>query len=232
MPMSGDWATWVQDALLAVTAGFAYLAFRKQSDQVAEDRAFNVAQLAVLRDQLENERKSGKQQTMLFQRQVDEQRAFNEEQMKVLALQADALNASRLERQWEAVQRRKQQAAMVFLEVTHYDMGTTVGGGSIDLGETYAVEVSNTSSQPVYEVTIKWHKGAAEWVDGGVSVEKDDRLMPGTTLKKSRSYHEGGNLNTVGAVLEFRDSAGVRWRRTNDGQLEDMDANPTGSNNE
>lgn len=226
MPTPGDWATWSQDALIIVTAVFAFLAFRKQSSQLDEDKSNNAKQMSLLRTQVNNEQEASQRQIALLSQQVEDQESTNARQREILKLQAEDLQAALEERRREALERRMAQASMVFLEVDHYDLGASVDAPEV-MGESYSARITNTSKQPIYDVILKWHKGTAEWFNGGVSIEKLDRLMPDRSMTWSRSHYDGGNLSVIGAVVEFRDAAGVSWRQTNDGRLEELGETPS-----
>lgn len=45
---AGDWPTWVQDVVIALTAVYAVKAFRKQSEELKSNQKFNEKQSAVL----------------------------------------------------------------------------------------------------------------------------------------------------------------------------------------
>ena len=44
-------------------------------------------------------------------------------------------------------------------------------------------------------------------------------LMPGEREEKSRDFPSDTNMAVSGAILRFRDAAGVRWIRRSDGGL-------------
>lgn len=225
MPMVGDWATWVQDALLAIAGVVAGLALGKQSAQVDLEKKNNAEQLKLLRDQLDHDREASDAQFTLLRDQLTEQRAFNKKQMDVLDLQAKELDAARVERHREYARRRKAQASMVFLEVNHRDIFVV----DVNLHDTrvghveFVAELINGSAQPIYDVEVKWHAGTAEWITDKTSIDRLHRLMPGNKISSTRRTEPHQNLASFGAVVEFRDAAGLRWRQTIEGQLKDLD---------
>ena len=79
------------------------------------------------------------------------------------------------------------------------------------------VRVKNTSDQPVYDVEFYWRRGSAG--HGEPNPEPLGILMPGEREEKSRDFPSATNMAASGAILRFRDAAGVRWIRRPDGGL-------------
>ncbi|WP_297546869.1 hypothetical protein [Amycolatopsis sp.] len=80
----------------------------------------------------------------------------------------------------------------------------------------------NTSDQPVFDVLVRWHNGTAPWSQGGKDTDELVALKPKEEVQLSREWGNGGNYSLAGVSLEFRDTAGVRWRRTRDGALDEL----------
>jgi hypothetical protein len=179
-----------------VTAVLAGLAFLKQSREVSDQ--------AEMLD--------------LQRRQLDAQREDSVRQMEVLKLQAVDLRESLEERRREAGERRKEQAAHAFLteERRHANPGTITGGIAY-----IKITVTNNSGEPLYDARLRWHLGDGSSY-GDPNPENLGTILPGCDVSKSRSFPLEANLEGCGAVLEFRDAAGVKWLRRPDGQLSEV----------
>lgn len=208
MPTAGDWATWVQDALLVVTAVFAFLAFKKQSDQVAESKDFDSKQIDLLRTQLAVEQD------------------FNKKQMEVLDLQVAELKAAADERAQESLFQRRAQASQVYFQINFEKKarvpGTISGSNHFD---RYQVIVVNNSRLPVSNAVLRWHRGSAPWSPNGEPEdERQDMLLPGARwpIQRTAAQYDLDLPDDVSAVLEFRDAAGLCWRRGRKGELDEI----------
>ena len=85
--------------------------------------------------------------------------------------------------------------------------------------EAVSAHITNSSAQPIYDVTISWHKGTAPW-------DEPDRinvLMPGThddfIHDLPTDLPPSVDRSLFASVARFRDAAGVRWLLTPDGEL-------------
>jgi hypothetical protein len=141
MDLSGE-ITAIATAVLAmfaiVTAVFAILAFRKQSDAVKDGRKLIGQQkdlLQVQSDRLE-----------VYRGQVDEQRQINAAHGQVLQLQAEEIAASLKQRERDAEEQRRRQAAKVTAWMGRYE-GIRKWQGCI----------RNASDQPIYDVRLFFH---------------------------------------------------------------------------
>jgi hypothetical protein len=104
--------------------------------------------------------------------------------------------------------------------------GRTVVTSNAATEHVCATVVNNASTRPVYDVIIRWHMRTAPWIHEGVAHEDIPRLIAGGIAKRERTWLGTEFPDSFGAVVEFRDAAGVRWRCTNDGQLEELRASP------
>lgn len=199
--LSGE-ITAIATAALAVfailTAGFAILAFRKQSKEVSD-------QAKMLKLQSE---------------QFSEQRKVNAEQIRVLTLQAAELSESLKERKREAAERRRAQAGRVFVSA---EPNPKIS----DPVDAIALRAKNTSQQPIYDLTFMWREGTGEWT-GPEDRFPFPVLMPGeqkgldTVFEPSLPYQDFlQDTSRLAAAVVFRDAAGVRWRLRSDGQLDE-----------
>ena len=195
-------ATTVLALFAIVTAVFAILALLKQSKEVS-DQASMLA---------------------IHSNQLAEQRGINEKQTTVLELQADELRASIRQREREAADRRREQASRVFIQtVTGSDSRIPQTQRAVDdlTHEAVTARITNTSVQPIYDVTIGWRRGTAPWGEPDhIAV-----LMPNEANQLIRGLpvdlHPTVNRSLFSAVARFRDSFGVRWLLRPNGQLDE-----------
>lgn len=80
----------------------------------------------------------------------------------------------------------------------------------------------NSSGEPAYDAELRWHLGTAP--HGDPNPEPIGTLMPASPIdSRGRVFPDDANLEVCGAVLTFRDAAGVRWMRRSDGGLSEQD---------
>lgn len=77
--------------------------------------------------------------------------------------------------------------------------------------------VINTSDQPAYDAELYWRRGSAGY--GEPNPQPLGTIMPGANTSSSRDFPRDTNMAVSGAVLRFRDAAGVIWMRRPDGGL-------------
>lgn len=225
--------TAIATALLAVfavaTAWYARRAFLKQSQevraieqQVKDEQELTKQQAELLKVQSD--------QLQLSRQQFDDQRQINARQAEVFELQSTELREALAERKHEAEQRRSAQAARVFISQTtatmykpddvlktlDFDVPTERAFG-VPASLISKVTVVNTSDQPVYDAKLRWHRGSAS--HGDPNPQPLGTIMPGTQTERSRDFPLDTNMAVSGAVLGFRDSAGITWMRRLDGGL-------------
>jgi hypothetical protein len=117
--------------------------------------------------------------------------AFRKQSAEVTMLQDD--------RQREAGERRRAQAAQVFV---------AVGGLTPDVSDE--IRIRNTSEQPIYDL-------AALWADDA-ELQRLPLLMPGDEYPFFAAIQDAaGSMPLV--WLDFRDAGGLRWRTTSRGEL-------------
>jgi hypothetical protein len=230
--MSADLAgeiTAVATAVLAVfaivTAVFAFLAFRKQTEEVraierqvtdqeeltrqqAELLKVQSGQLELQRQQLDSRRLA-----------IEDQIRANAEQAEVLELQAAELRESIHERNRDADERRRAQAAQV------------TAWFALTPGKTWAAFIRNASSLPILDVRTFFHYVAEVWQGG----DWDSRMLGGPVerirvlpLQQDRHVAVPDNVwsqmtdvsgNDYVVSIEFTDAAGNRWERDPRGAL-------------
>jgi AcrR family transcriptional regulator len=134
----------IATAVLAVgaiiTAVFAILAFRKQSDAVRDGRQLIGQQrdmLQVQSDRLE-----------VYRGRVDEQRQINSTHGHVLQLQAEEIAASFRQREHDAEEQRRKQAA----RVTAWFDGWQAPAVWVE-----GARVRNASDEPIFDVRVFFH---------------------------------------------------------------------------
>jgi hypothetical protein len=206
-------ATAVLALFAFVTAILAGLAFLKQSREVR-----------AVEDQVADGQKVTRQQAKLLQVQTDQlkvqqdqfeaQRKFNAAQAVVLDLQASELRVSVEQRKREAGERRRVQAAMIFLNrgpaPTPIEFGKV---GAEERPPMDQVAVVNSSSQPVYDAELHWPARSPQDSPGS---HPFGTIMPGAAPK---TYLVPKNAE---AFLWFRDAAGVKWVLKTDGRLSEQ----------
>jgi hypothetical protein len=198
-----------------VTAIFAILAFRKQTEEVG----------AIIQ-QVEDQRDLAQQQAELLKiqsgqlelqrQQFADQREANTRQAEVFDLQASELRESLKERKREAADRRRAQASGVLLSQKRHPYvsnSVVMGAGSAWVSAT----IVNNSSAPAYDVELQWHEGSAP--DGEPNPEPVGVIMPGAEQSKRRVFSRNADLDVCGALVTFRDAAGITWMRSPDGAL-------------
>jgi hypothetical protein len=198
--------TGVLAALAIVTAIFAIRAFRKQSQEVADQASL----LQIQSGQLDAQRQ-----------QLADQQALSKHQAGVLELQAQELTESLAERKRDAEQRHRLQASRVFITETRDPGRAAIRDPSVitgyAIGPTVTALVQNSSDQPVYDVELRWHRGTAGW--GDPDTEPLGVIVPGTGEMRTRSVDDGAYVEMCGAVVRFTDADNVRWLRRSDGAL-------------
>jgi len=151
-------------------------------------------------------------------KQLADQIAVNTKQTKVLELQATDLDESLAERGGDREMRRRDQASRVFvLERPGPLVPREPRGQGEDefLEPSVTVEVHNASNQPIYDVRFTW------FLSGNVhgQYERSWPLLPGECDEWNERRPTGVIPAEFNAVVYFRDTAEVTWRREPDGQL-------------
>lgn len=129
-------ATVVLAAFAVVTAWYARKAFRKQSEEVAA-----------------------------IERQVKDGQEIAKQQAALLEVQSEQLELQRRQFERQDEERRRAQASHVFVWTERGIDERFPDATAAGEHDTVAVNVSNTSKQPVYEVAICWRTGTALWGD-------------------------------------------------------------------
>jgi hypothetical protein len=204
-----------------VTGVFAWLAFRKQSQEVAAIERQVTDEQELTRQQGELIKIQAGQLEAL-RGQLGEQRKAGDAQAEVLKLQASELQESLKERERQAEQARRSQAARVFLTDDRFKGRTSLEayGDVIGVGPrppSITATVHNTSDQPIYDAELLWRRGSAP--HGDPNPERVGTLLPGEQHKGKREFPPDTNLDVSGAILRFRDAAGAKWIRRSDGYL-------------
>jgi hypothetical protein len=131
------------------------------------------------------------------------------------ALQIEELRAHAAERERLAAERHHEQASKVTIRLDREPH-------TVEPPTTrYRVSINNASPSPVYNLRLSWYHGTTPWNYNGTHVNELPHLVPGVDEQRSR-FREDGDLVTLGAVLEFTDAAGVRWRRRLGGELTEL----------
>ncbi len=201
-----------------VTAVFAIRAFRKQSQEVADQASL----LEIQSGQLDAQRE-----------QLAGQQAFSKQQTQVLELQAQELTESLTERKREADERHRGQAAQVAAWFGHSTSSSPFPNGPrINM---WGATVRNESGLPIYDVRVTFHLTAAG--DGLSSTLQPARRVTDAepirviaprsqqfTLPPEQASTTAGNRDESTSVsVEFTDAAGNRWERDPRGALRALD---------
>jgi hypothetical protein len=152
-------------------------------------------------------------------RQLGDQQAVHAKLAELLPLQAEELRDSLL-------QRRRAQAAQVFIEVDRIPPAAVAGGSGQDEPDPppwrLRARVHNTSRQPIHDLHVIWQRGMVRMG----KPDRTGRLMPGNDASFERLGPPAMNPPVdpaiLGAFLAFRDAAGVRWAVREDGTLTDI----------
>lgn len=208
-------ATVVLAVFAIVTAWYARRAFLKQSQEVAAVERQVADEQELTRQQAELLKVQTGQPEVL-RAQLEDQREATAAQAGVLELQAAELRESLEERKREVGERHRRQASMVFLTQTHFP-GRGARSGIGEAPPHADVIAVNSSDQPVYAAELLWRRGSAGW--GEPNPESLGVILPGGHAERSRKYPPDTNMDVSGAVLFFRDAAGVKWVRRPDGYL-------------
>jgi hypothetical protein len=123
----------------------------------------------------------------------------------VLGLQADELKD-------EAAKRRRVQADKVYVVLDE----TWLGLNMIKKYRTF--EVTNKSTGPVYDLRLTWQKGT-ELLD---NPDKVTLLDADGSKRFIRDFGEVVSPKILRAAVDFRDAAGVIWRKHSDGKLDEI----------
>jgi hypothetical protein len=131
----------------------------------------------------------------------------------VLGLQADELRESVEQRKREAGERRRAQAAMIFLN-RRPGAGRPIEFGPVAKKSPPVdlVTVVNSSSRPFYDAVLHWTATSLQDSPGS---HRFGTIMPDATEK-----HEVPA--SADASLWFRDAAGVKWVLKTDGRLSEQ----------
>jgi hypothetical protein len=158
------------------------------------------------------------QEVSAIERQVKDQQELTQQQAKLLEIQSGQLDLQRRQFDDQLAERRRAQASCVFIWTeTRVDERFRERPAPEDV----SAKIKNTSGQPVYDLTIGWHKGTAPWGEP----DHIPVLMPSGEVTRIRTLPADRpaavDRTLFGAVARFRDAAGVHWRLRPDGQLDE-----------
>lgn len=124
----------------------------------------------------------------------------------------------------DTYERRRAQASHIFLTKTgkqSFTAGPEGGDGETEINKVVEATCTNTSDQPVFDVTFTWY-----WVDfplpEGKKGDPVPVLMPGRDVTRGEPSFIVPPEATPIADVTFRDAAGVIWRRDLKGELKDL----------
>jgi hypothetical protein len=218
-------------AVFAVVTGvFAFLAFRKQSQEVRAIERQVHDQEELTRQQAELLKvQSG--QLELQRQQMDNQRQANARQAEVLSLQAIELRESLEQRQRDADERRRGQAANVtawFHQATETAQSTR---SAPPTPAPWGARIRNASDLPIFDVRTFFHyiqetQPGGDWapVMRGATMEKLRVFPPDTDCFVEIPEDVRNQIDEVSdsiyvVSIEFTDAAGNHWERDPRGAL-------------
>jgi hypothetical protein len=155
-----------------------------------------------------------------LQRQFDDQRKVND-------LQARELQESLAERRREAEERRRAQAARVYVIINVFPRNKAHPGNEYVAGRSarqpaIGVIVHNASDRPVYDVRIHYLT-LPDCVQAGTE-DSLGTLGPQDRTAPVQRDVPNGPVEQFIAIAYFRDAAGLRWTVTPNGLLASVDA--------
>jgi hypothetical protein len=205
MDLSGE-ITAIATATLAffaiVTGVYAVRAFRKQSQEVSA-----------------------------IEHQVKDQEELTRQQAALLEIQGRQLDLQQKQFDQQAHERRRAQASCIFIWVElGPDPGVTddqLTTGEPDHGLIF--HVTNTSNRPIYDLSLDWGEVIQPhpWMLGDYTPV----LMADQELTRFRHYPyltwddylmERNEPLPMPPIARFRDSAGLYWLLTSEGQLDEQ----------
>jgi hypothetical protein len=212
-------ATAILAAFTIITAVVAAFAFKKQSNAVSDGREM----IGQQKDMLEVQAK----RLDVYRQQVDEQRQINDEQRKLnvarvetLELQAREIRASLDQRERDAEEQRRSQAA----RVTAWFARPSPEG-------PWGAVIRNASDLPILDVRTFFNYIAEKWPGGdwdpvmrGGPVEKIRVLPPAQDRfveipEQVRDMLDQVSDSVYSVSIEFTDAAGNHWEREPRGAL-------------
>jgi hypothetical protein len=131
-------------------------------------------------------------------------------QSKDVSDQAAMLDLQRRQLEQDQLERRRAQAARVFIMIE----GSEDRQGQVTLMAT----ACNTSSQPVFDLWVRWRTAHGEFGTPSVAPQ----FLPGATRPFEVIWTEAAGMSETGVSLDFRDAAGVHWRTTDRGILTEL----------
>jgi hypothetical protein len=149
-------------------------------------------------------------------------RAFREQSREVGLLQ-EQVNAERTEREREAEDRRRAQAARVYVTELFSHGRPTIPDSTVPASSpSVTATVHNTSEQPIYDLRIYWIAGIPA-VQAGAEDERAT-LGPHGEVSAERAVPKDVAPEHFTAIAYFRDAAGARWTLASLGDLDPVPA--------
>jgi hypothetical protein len=156
-----------------------------------------------------------------------------QKQSAALKLQTAEVNAARADRRREVEQLRRAQASYVFMDhvVTSSPFDPLKRSLEIKMHMFVTVEVWNASTLPVFDVDLHWNiqpEPDVIWVDSDNTVKSwrdashgAQRILPSDRLTTKIWWASGEHSFGINPWVTFRDNAGVIWKVTKNGMLEE-----------
>lgn len=195
------WATLALAILALVAAIFAALAWKAQNREIK-----------TLQGQLASQEEL-----------TAEQKRLTAEQLPVLRGQATELEASRQQREHDALERREAYVRRVFIwAVTNLDperVGQPDGSYEYRDAATAVTHIRNAGDLPIYDVIFSWAIGDAM----GHQIRHNKPIMPGDPEFSAQwKLPNSVASDSITPAAFIRDAAGGRWRIRPDGRYDPL----------
>ena len=163
------------------------------------------------------------QEVSVIEQQVKDQQELTRQQAELLEIQSGQLEVQRQQLNDQRAEQRRAQASHILISAEpRPDPDTSPSADPI--GETF-VTVTNTSTQPIYDLRFLFREGDGEW-----TLPSDPPDQAFLMLGERYEYPYSVNIeyvpflqdpSLVGAGVAFRDASGVHWRLYSDGRLDE-----------
>lgn len=159
-------------------------------------------------------------------RQLTDERGVNKKQVEVLTLQSAELKELAADRAREAAERRSAQARQVLMWEERHEQDPRVTqaqrNSGVDAPYTVQVFLENGSSQPIYDVTFRWHTGTQPTGQSPTVGVMPPHAKQDMYSRLPDGFPASGNKTLVGAIAYFRDANGTCWRAYPDREPEEV----------
>jgi len=145
-----------------------------------------------------------------IEQQVKDEQELTNQQAELLKVQSDQLELQQRQFDEDQAARRRTQAAHVYVLMGSID--------SLQAQATLKAVAHNTSNQPVYDLWLRWRTDNGEFGNAGAKPQ----LLPHATERFEQVWTIDDGISGTDVSLDFRDTAGLRWRTTSRGILTEL----------